>query len=245
VLDRFDDIEQGYLDIKRPVLDAALERARELGVPVVSRNVPRFARPVAYREGDKDAPFTEQDIQELARQARGTPLIVLDPIGLRERGKGGIRALDTADGIKQFRADGKPWGRRRDLTPAEADAVIAELGCYYLVGRMWFWENGPVDAVADRHDISARMIHRWLRDPLDDLRGFTRRDGAKVLAVMSGLMACANGEYVAVKAGRVPFWAVSGLDACNPDDLPRAGWEAYQDLCDNMPSALAAVCTTV
>jgi hypothetical protein len=171
--------ESGSLDGPRDVFYGALDDCRAHGRPLFSRGLDRFARPAAYYQGDKDAPLSEQEVRWLAWVARGVPLLVLDPLGLPQYGKGGVASHYTKFGMDRARAEGKPIGRPRALTPEEVDAMFAEAGRFRPAGKSRGRWDVPRLKVAADWGISPDTFDAYADEILAD--GSTRRERAKAL----------------------------------------------------------------
>lgn len=113
----FSGVETSKLKLaERPILLAAIQRAKEQGVPLLILERDRILRCISYNgKSDSDVPFLGEFLC-LEKLLSGTPLLSLHHPNLSGRGpqtKRGQRASDSLPGRPRKETRGRGWALRR------------------------------------------------------------------------------------------------------------------------------------
>jgi hypothetical protein len=152
----FQGVERGYLSIDRPVLDEVSEQAAKKGIPIVTSELPRFARSEAYDQRlNPVARLTTEEFGLLHKRTGDAQLETIADPNLSERELHALRVKRTGR-----------CGRPRELSPDQEQAIVHQLG-WYVMGR---W-TVPISRVARLYRVSQDVIKRLLTRPDPELGG--------------------------------------------------------------------------
>ena len=143
-------VEQGYMSVKRPALNAATLIARRLGAIIVAIDLSRFIRAEAYCHlTNREAWPTPEEFALLRKMTGGVVLAtLLDP------------AMTEAERLSWATKRTGKAGRPRSIDDELAARIFADMGylCFDRSGRPR-WEQ-PIREVADSYGVTAAAVHR-------------------------------------------------------------------------------------